>query len=288
MKTNNFIIELNKVDSRYSKYDHENNSLNGFRCDVNGVSEYEDYLNDLFIEYFNEINDHINNLLLCQDVSKIIIVINNAIKVFNDLKEKIIESDEELKELISNLDELLIRDNFMYEDRKEEVQEQQKLSCLRYNFKNNIIDIPALYENLFQKNGNEWKIEFFILRMEKIGRDYIYNSLDKLNDLLNSYFPPILSQKSTKVAINKADSTSWIDEYFEKHFANKDITNKEIALMFDITRPTIQEWREQGKIIMISEQGKRPIIYSKEKLIEDLKDGTIKDRLKNIVQNGSK
>jgi len=110
--------------------------------------------------------------------------------------------------------------------------------------------------------------------------DYINDALSKLEMMSANYNSSI--KKSNAPQPKPQENKHHIDEYFEKHFANKDITSKEIELMFGITRPTVQDWREKGKLIQISEDGKRPIKYDKAKLIEYLKDEIIKDRLVNI------
>jgi hypothetical protein len=106
---------------------------------------------------------------------------------------------------------------------------------------------------------------------------FIEKGIEELTKIYATYNAP--SRQSRIPQPEQQVKKSHIDDYFEKHFTDKEITNGDIAKMFGITRPTIQEWREKGKLIQISADKKRPIIYDKEKLIEYLKDGIIKDKL---------
>ena len=99
--------------------------------------------------------------------------------------------------------------------------------------------------------------------------DHINNALNKLEIMSANYNSSI--KKSNAPQPKLQENKHYIDEYFEKHFDNKDITNKEIMLMFGITRPTVQAWREEGKLIQISEDGKRPIYTIRKNLLNILK-----------------
>lgn len=257
MKINSIEFELRRFELSQSndKINYEKHSYNGF-LGIEGRDAYFKYLEGLYNNYFVDLRMKIDNLIINNNNDLLLKFLKDRINLFNDIK-----NDFELKSTPDFWNSYIIR-------------------C-------QTVDAPILQRS--QAARNEYgTVKFFI---EMIGTQFYFieKAINDLNLLHNTYDE--VKEKSNRQNTSQKlqqNRASHIDEYFEKHFANKDITNKEIALMFDITRPTIQEWREQGKIIMISEQGKRPIIYSKEKLIEDLKDGTIKDRLKNIVQNGSK
>ena len=245
MKSNNLELELNRFEASEwnDKITYEEHIYNGF-SGIEGSECYNNYLNELYNNYLSNFRQKIDGLLHDKDV--LLAVISDKISLFEGIK-----------------DDYLLK-NTMYNHYDDYLQ-----SLSRDMNTNNIKGL-----------SNDYNTLLFFRAMSGTQMYYIEKNIDELKKMYTNYNTS--TKKGNAPQPQHQESKHHIDEYFEKHFANKDITNKEIVLMFDISRPTISEWEKKGKLIKISDEGKRPIIYSKEKLIEFLKDGKIKDRLRDV------
>jgi len=250
MGIDNLEFELRRFELSQSndKINYEKHSYNGFL----GIEALYKHLDVLYHKYFTDLRIKIDNIIANNNNHLILALLRDRINLFNEIKEEF--------EIKSTLD-----------------------FWKGYIKRCDTVDKPILQRSKAARN--EYSTVKFFTEMIGTQSYFIGKGFDELKALYENYgeskadLNQQKKQQQNQILQNKH---SYIDEYFEKHFPNKDITNKEIELMFGITRPTIQEWREKGKLIMTSDVGKRPITYSKEKLIEFLKDGQIKDRLVNI------
>ena len=260
MATNNLELELRRYEPSAwnDKITYEKHYYNGF-SGMEGEEAYQRYLQGIYNVYFIELRKDIDTLALSNSIDTLLKFLQTKIDLFKDINDK--EGNESTRWVD-------------YE-----------------SFKNQIIRDETVDRDIVQRiegAKNDYNTMKFFVRMIGTQLYFIEKGIDELNKIYVNYSPSThindipQSEPKPKAQPKPQPNQNFIDEYFEKHFANKDITNKEIMLMFDITRPTIQDWREKGKLIQISDEGERPIKYSKEKLIENLKDGIIKDRLVNI------
>ena len=252
MATNNLELELRRYEPSAwnDKITYEKHYYNGF-SGMEGEEAYQRHLQGIYNAYFIELRENIDTLALSNSIDTLLKFLQTKIDLFNDINDK--EGNESTRWVD-------------YE-----------------SFKNQIIRDETVDRDIVQRiqgAKNDYNTMKFFVRMIGTQLYFIEKGIDELNKIYMNYCPS--TTKTNMPQLKPQPNQHYIDEYFEKHFANKDITNKEIALMFGITRPTIQDWREKGKLIQISDEGERPIKYSKEKLIEYLKDGRIKDRLVNI------
>lgn len=222
MQTNDFIQELEKAHPRFVDSDIENNLWSGFSCDFEGACLYEKHLNTLYIDYFNKIDDSIDNLLLNRSVNEIELFITNKLNRLNTVKDLLVNHDKFLYlNDITHLDAKIERAGLgIWDENAEDYKLYGKDSLIRMkqhriksqliydylNFQINSIQLHLGFrEALSYKNAEDdgWDEDYIAnfscqLKMERICREYIKKSLDKFNDLLLSHCPNTLDVKTIK------------------------------------------------------------------------------------------
>lgn len=85
-----------------------------------------------------------------------------------------------------------------------------------------------------------------------------------------------------KVSQGKQVSRNYVDDYFNQYTDKDILTNKDLETIFNINRVTIINWRKKGKLEKVSDDDKRPILYSKADIVNKVKDGVLPKRLNSI------
>lgn len=243
MKTNDFIKELRKVSTRFSEYNDENDSVNGFRLDGKGVGEYGQHLDILYMDYFDQINDHVDNLLLNNSIQSILNFLDSKIKRLEEVYAPITELDKELDRVISLLENNLsdaIKYKYVFCDNcngpddcpacQESLVKQTKtirIKKLNQDFLDFKIGIPTYHSSL--EKENELDSRYYSHVMEHIGREYIKKSFDRLYGLYNQY------------STNKIEETKkvWSDVQIDRdfraylHHENKDALIQKLHELLD-------------------------------------------------------
>ena len=247
MKSNNLELALRRfeISQENDTLSYENHYYNDF-SGVEGEG-YTYHLEGLYNDYFLSLRTQIDTLVL-QDKETARQFIQTKIDLFTEIQNEF--------ELKSTLDSWISH-------RKQFDSEMQRISDY----------------TLWRKIKNQRDTVGFFIEMIGTQKYYIEKAISELTRIFDTYNSVGKHQITTGTKTPIQEKQHPIDEYFEKRFADKDITNEEICQMFGISRQTAQAWRKAGKLIQISDEGKRPIKYNKAKLIEYLKNGTIKERL---------
>lgn len=250
MKNVNLVSELMRVEYSDSndKVGYEDHSYNGF-LGIQGCEAYYNHLDRLYNGYFEKLRENVDSLLFC-DKSSILIYLNDKIMLFNSVK--------------SNYNEKHYMDWGAY-----------ILSCEKHysaNIRSN------------QGAKNEYNIAKFFKEMAGTQLYFIEKGINDLQQLFNNYNTENnIVDTPKKNLFTKSNSISeYVDDYFSRYSEKDRLENKDLAFIFDITRPTIDEWKSQGKFTEISEKGKRPILYSKEDVKNSIKNGVLPHRLTDI------
>ena len=252
MKSNNLELALRRfeISPQDDSVSYDGHYCNGF-SGAESSEAYYLHLERLYNDYFIEFRSNVESRIF-QDKNITLQIIQSQITLFTEIKGEF-ELKSTLDCWISN------RERF-----NRDMQQNSNEYVLWRKFKN-------------QRDT----VDFFI-EMINTQSHFIDKAIDEIQQIYDRFVADA-TPTTPPTTLKSQHPRNDVDEYFEKHFANKEITNKEIELMFGIRRPTIQSWREvQGKLIQTSDEGKRPITYDKQKLIEYIKDGVIKERLKNI------
>ncbi|NDV78760.1 hypothetical protein [Dysgonomonas sp. 511] len=252
MKNKNLVTELKRVEFSTSddKISFEQHSYNGF-LGIQGSEAYYNHLENLYNEYVDNIRENVDNLLF-NDRCSLLAYLNDKIILFDNVK-----LDYELK-------------NYM--DWNSYI-----ISCEKH-YKENIKN------NLGAKN--EYQTAKFFKEMTDVQMSFIEKAIKEMNDLYNNYNDgggkTTVEKPKESLSTQNKSLSEYVDDYFSRYSDGDTLTNKDLAYIFDISRPTIDEWKEQGKFIEISEMGKRPILYSKEDVKNNIKNGILTDRLTDI------
>ena len=255
MITNDFIKELRKISSKYSELNIEEYTYNGFKIDAFGVIEYEKYIDNLYINYFNNINDQIDNLLLHGNNQTILKFLDSKINRFNEINAPIEQEDKEVSSHIDMAEDILsdaIHNKYPFCDNCSgpdtcpncqkairEKTESIKQRKLHQDFLNFNIDVPT-YCSAFciGEEGND-EI-YFTNRINCIGREYIRKSYNNFKELCELYrLDQIMTNKkstSSKVSTEK-DFRSYL------HHNNKDALMEKLHELLD---------NEKGKVVAIT------------------------------------
>lgn len=251
MKNNNLELELRKVEfsapnDKISFEEHTYNSIFGSQ----GVDVYYKHLDDLYMSYFSELRSNIDSLITNQN-NQLNNFINSKILLFNNIR-----------------DDYFLKNYLDY-------------NSLIGNYER---DIKAGNNNPNLKN--EYNTVKFYAEMSSIQLSFIEKAIDELQQLHNNYNAENnITDVSKKNISTKNNSLSeYVDGYFLRYSVDDTLTNKDLEFIFDITRPTIDEWKTQGKFIEISEKGKRPILYFKEDVKNSIKNGVLPHRLTDIAK----
>lgn len=250
MKNVNLVSELMRVEYSDSndKVGYEDHFYNGF-LGIQGSEAYYNHLDRLYNDYFEKLRENVDSLLF-GDKSSILIYLNDKIILFNSVK--------------SNYNEKNYMDWGAY-----------ILSCEKH-----------YSENIRSNQGakNEYNIAKFFKEMSGTQLYFIEKGINDLQQLFNNYNTETnITDIPKKNSPAKNNSLSeYINDYFSRYSDSDTLTNKDLVFIFDITRPTIDEWKTLGKFTEISENGKRPILYSKEDVKNNIKNGVLPHRLTDI------
>lgn len=247
MKSNNLELALRRfeISQENDIIPYENHYCNDFS---GAESEaYTSHLESLYNDYFLSLRTQIETLVL-QDKETTRQFLQTKVDLFTEIQNEF--------DMKSTLDVWI---------------NTGKRFSLEMQYTND----PDLWRKI--KNQRD-TIDFFI-EMIRTQNYYIDKAITELTRIFDTYNSVGKHLFNTRAKTPIQEKQHHIDAYFEKHFANIEITNKEICRMFGITRQTAQAWCEEGKLIRISDESKRPIKYDKAKLIEYLKDGIIVKRL---------
>lgn len=247
---NNLVAELKKFE--YSKNDdkigYEQHSYNGF-LGMEGSEAYYNHLEELYSKYFDNIRENVENLLF-NDKCSLLVYLNDKIILFDSIK-----SDYELK-------------NYMDWD-------SYIISCEKH-YSENIKNNPGA--------RNEYQTAKFFKEMSGTQLYFIEKAIDELQQLYSNYNNEnnIIEIPEKNLSIKSNSLSEYVDDYFLRYSDCDTLTNKDLEFIFGKTRPTIDKWKENGKFIEISENGKRPILYSKEVVKNNIKNGILPHRLTDI------
>lgn len=211
MQTNDLIKELEKTNPHFAELDLDNNMWNGFSCDHEGAYLYEKHLNTLFIDYFNDIDNHTDILLANRSTNEIELFITNKSNRFKAIKDLFVGHDksfylndiESLNPKIERAELGIWNENELdYQLYGEEslirMKQHKAKSQLEYDYLNFKIDYAQLniqlQEWLTHVDAEEdgWDEDSLSehschLRMERICREYIDKSLKLLNEKYSYY-----------------------------------------------------------------------------------------------------
>lgn len=249
MENNRLELELRRVEFSVpnDKMVFEKHSYNGV-LGSQGVDVYYKYLDDLYTSYFIELRSNIDNLVTNQN-SQLNNFINSKLLLFNDIKDDFsLKNYLDYNSLISNY------------------EQEIKVGNNNPNLK------------------NEYYTVKFYAEMSSIQLSFIEKAIDELQQLYNNYNQQndIVDTSTKNLSTINNSVSEYIDDYFSRYSEKDTLENKDLAFIFNITRPTIDEWKEQGKFIEISDKGKRPILYSKEDVKNSIKNGILPQRLVDI------
>ncbi len=250
MKNVNLVSELMRVEYSDSndKVGYENHSYNGF-LGMQGCEAYYNHLDKLYNDYFEKLRENIETLLF-SDKGSILVYLNDKIMLFNSLQ--------------SNYNEKNYMDWAAY-----------ILSCEKY-----------YSESIRSNQGakNEYNTAKFFKEMSSTQSYFIEKGINDLQLLLDNYNTEkqIVDISNKDVFVKNNSLSKYVDNYFSRYSDSDTLTNKDLEFIFNITRPTIDKWKVQGKFIQISEEGKRPILYSKEDVKNKIKNGVLTHRLTDI------
>lgn len=256
MITNDFIKELRKVSSKYSEFNIEEYTYNGFKIDAFGVIEYEKYIDNLYIDYFNNINDQIDNLLLHGNNQTILKFLNSKINRFNEINSPIEQEDKEVSSHIEMAEDILsdaihnkypFCDNCYGPDTCQNCQKviQEKTESIRkrklnQDFLNFNIDVPTYCSALRVGQGGDDDETYFINRINCIGREYIRKSYNNFKELCELY-------RLDQTTANKKTTSSKVrtEKDFRSylHHDNKDVLMEKLHELLD---------NEKGKVVAIT------------------------------------
>lgn len=249
MKNNNLELELRKVEFSVpnDKIPFEQHSYNGI-LGSEGVDVYYRLLDDLYVSYFAELRLNIDSIITNQN-NQLNNFLNSKILLFNDIR-----------------DDYFLKNYLDYNSLISGYEQDIKVGNSNPNLK------------------NEYDTIKFYAEMSSIQLSFIKKSINNLQQLYNNYNTEDNTANAPKKNLStKSNSLSeYVDAYFSKYSDSDTLNNKDLEFIFDITRPTIDEWKSQGKFIEISKKGKRPILYSKEDVKNNIKNGVLPHRLTDI------
>lgn len=220
----------------------EDNSFNNFRAETfNDVGAYNTYLNNLQDEYFFEIKMHIDKILLTNNpLSTIQIFLDSKISDFKEVENALIRRDEYIEKKRDVHRIALIEDSIgekrMSELGKSYVSQVASIYRLIQDYFEDTIKTDVLLEYLlpFEK---EFKENIFIpTRMEKLHRNCVNKSMDRLKKLYVFYFPENSTPQNEQL-INRKRFIDYL------HHPQKDALMKKLHELLD---------GNKGKVVAIT------------------------------------
>ncbi|MBD8348979.1 hypothetical protein [Dysgonomonas sp. HGC4] len=178
------------------RFKSQDKLYNGFQAQtLDDVRAYSTYLNNLHDEYFIEIKEHIDKIILKDNPLSILrLYLQGKISDFNEVEQKRNLRNDEIDRII--------------EFHKQKLEEYPnngfygitlptlmiKNYQLVQNYFNNIVDSETLLRELSSHEKEYKDMVSISYMMEKSQRDLIQKSIGKINELYTFYFP-----ESTKV-----------------------------------------------------------------------------------------
>ena len=259
MKTNNLEFELRKFEMSQwdDKKNYEKHTYNGF-LGIEGYDAFHRYLDELYHNYFSDLRIKIDNLIMSNNNNLILKYLEDKKNIFNTIKD-----DFELK---SNLD----------------------------YWNNYIVRCETVDAQILERSHgarNEYTTVKFFREMINTQLYFIEKGIDELKLLHETYGDGETNpnkQNTTQKPLQQnsiKEKFHYVDEYFNQYTDKDILINKDIEYIFDIDRATVINWRKKGKLVQISEDNKRPILYSKSDIIDRIKDGVLPHRLTSIKHN---
>lgn len=248
MKNNNLELELRKVEFSVpnDKIPFEQHSYNGI-LGSEGVDVYYRLLDNLYVSYFAELRLNIDSIITNQN-NQLNNFLNSKILLFNDIRDDyFLKNYLDYNSLISGYEQ----------------------------------DIKAGNNNPNLKN--EYDTVKFFAEMSSMQLSFIEKAIDELEKIYkiyNSENEPI----KTKTPINIRDWSipEYVDNYFVVYSDKDTLTNYDLERIFGKTRMTINNWKNEGRLTQVSEENKRPILYSKDDVKNSIKNGVLPHRLTDI------
>lgn len=164
-------------------------------------------------------------------------------------------------------DQFLIK---LIEDHKRNVNDKV------YENLHNEHDLINFYNEMF--GMQMYFVELGIYELSKFLISFTKSSV-AMEKCLSSVAPSIQIETAIVPKTDKEKSRAeYIQSYFKANFTDKDtLTNTDIRNIFGITRPTIQSWREETKVLkMQTGSTPRNILYSKQEVIDACLSGKIR------------
>lgn len=191
------------------KFDYQGQLYNGFQAlTFEDVSAYSSHLSTLHDEYFVDLKEHIDKILLKdKPISTIKVFLDNKLSDFKVVEEKLRKRDEAIEEQRNNFRyELSINSQKLSDFGKGYVSQAASNLRLIQDYFNDKTVTDALFENLlsFEKEfeGLEQNILMPTL-MEKSQRNWIRQSIERLKELYNSYVPESTKSKDLPMPKDK-------------------------------------------------------------------------------------
>ncbi len=279
MITNDFIKELEKLDSHFSEIDIDNNLWNGFFLNYEGISEYEKHLISLYIDYFNEVSDYIDDLLLNKSINEINLFLNSKLRKFESIKIPLTKWDDEYKIIIEDVSKELERlkslecdeSNIYYNQSLIRLEEKKEAFQLVYNFLTGNINVVQFrkeidewetYENIEEDGWDKKRIDQYYcqIRMERIGREHIEKSLTQLKELSDNYS---IEDNNWQMPLKAGRKVEEKDFIFYLHHENKDALMKKLHELLDGKKGKMVAitLKALERLVFISVIDNRSIIY---------------------------
>lgn len=253
METNQFIEELERIHIRFSETDYENNTWNGFICNMDGAHQYEKHIKNLYTQYFNQLDRRLIDLLISGTSNSVLQVISHLTTKMENIKAPLTQYDEESKKDIDKLSEFEKEytesaDSFFQiddvywgnydKDRALSIGKKNKAQQLEYDFLTFNIDFPKFRTEIEKE---EWSSEdrwcekerdglFCRLLMERFGREYLEKSLTRLKELSDNYST---ADHNQQVSLKNRKQVEAKDFVSYLHHGNKDALMEKLHELLD-------------------------------------------------------
>ena len=238
MKTNQFISELEKISSNFLEFDSEKRIWNGFT----EYTQYRKHLNSLYTEFFNEIDDHIANLMVNKGEPEIKMFITRIVNKFDTINTDIINNDKLCKHQIEVTTKM--RDNYIAAGADKNDMKNMtgrifgwKLELKYLTFRIDPCDFFRIMDRTkWIEEAHPWaeKNYMWSLNMERVGREYVRMSFGQLQNLLAHYCPNSFDNSVTftqTVKVRQSKEVGFNDTPAQKEFRNYLCHSEKDAIM---------------------------------------------------------
>jgi len=248
------------------RYNFQDNKYNGFDANTfPDVSSYSVFLNKLQDEYFTEVKTQIERIILKESyLPTLNLFFKGRFQEFEEVDQKLKERDTILEEQRNKHRLALVKDsigeNHLSEIGRNYVSQITSLFRLIQDYFEDELNIDDLAEHVlpFEKEFEVFEENiFFPTVMEKVQRESILKSKDRLNELYNFYFKEDEIQKKNTAIQKEKDFIDYL------HHENKEALLKKLHELLDnekgrVVAITIKALEKLG---FISVLGKRADLY---------------------------